>query len=74
VLSQAEVHELVQHLQSSLSDLQRLAPVAVQEAQVPAVIAAAPAVKQRVPANRLAAPKTPIKRARTAATTAHRTH
>ncbi len=79
VLSQPEVQELTQHLLASLRELQRLAPVAVQETNIPAVTAAAPArlarpaVQKRVVTKR-AAPKAPAKRTRTAATTAHRAH
>jgi len=80
VLSQPEVQELTEHLLASLRELQRLAPVAVQETKVPAVTAAAPVrvarpvAKQRVATTRVAAPKAPAKRTRAPATTAHRTH
>jgi diacylglycerol O-acyltransferase len=62
VLSHAEVQELAQHLLASLRELQRLAPVEVQEATVPAA-------KQRV-----ALPKALPKRTRTHAPAAHLTH
>jgi diacylglycerol O-acyltransferase / wax synthase len=74
VLSQPEVQELTAYLLASLRELQRLAPVAVQETKAPALTAAAPAAKKRVPAKRLAAPKAPAKRTRTPATTTPRTH
>jgi diacylglycerol O-acyltransferase len=82
VLSQPEVHELAEHLLASLRELQRLAPVAVQETKVAAVAAAAalapvaaPAAKKRVATKRAAAPKAPAKRPRApATTTTPRTH
>jgi WS/DGAT/MGAT family acyltransferase len=59
VLSQPEVQELTEHLLGSLRELQRLAPVAMQETQVPAA---------------KAAPKARVRRTPTSATTAQRAH
>ena len=62
VLSQPEVHEFAQHLLASLRELQRLAPVAAQEATVPA------------PKQRVAARKALPKRTRTHAPAVHLAH
>jgi hypothetical protein len=80
VLSQAEVHELTQHLLASLRALQRLAPAPVQETKAPALEAAAlvraarPAAKKRVATKRVAARSATARRTRTTASTATRTH
>ncbi|MFL6661968.1 MAG: WS/DGAT domain-containing protein, partial [Rhizobacter sp.] len=47
VLSQPEVHELKEHLMASLRELQRLAPVAVQETTLPAPPRVARSAAQR---------------------------
>jgi WS/DGAT/MGAT family acyltransferase len=81
VLSQPEVHELVQHLQSSLRDLQRLAPVAVPEAKEPAVMAAVapapvarPVAQKRAAKKSIAARRAPATRTRAPASMVRRTH
>jgi len=79
VLSQPEVHELAQHLLASLRELQRLAPVAVQETKLPAPVATAPvrvatpAAKKRVSPKRVAEPKPAANFTRSAAARTGRT-
>jgi len=47
MMSQPEVHELKEHLMASLRELQRLAPVAVQETTLPAPTRVARSAAQR---------------------------
>jgi WS/DGAT/MGAT family acyltransferase len=81
VLSQPEVQELTEHLLASLRELQRLAPVVVQETNAPAPTAAVtpprlarPAAKKHVTTKRMAAPKAAAKRMRTSGIAAQQTH
>ena len=80
VLSQPEVHELTQHLLTSLRELQRLAPVAVQEPKLAALTTAAPVrvarrvAKKRVPTKRVADLKVPVTRTGAPGTASHQPH
>jgi diacylglycerol O-acyltransferase / wax synthase len=73
VLSQPEVHELAQHLLTSLRELQRLAPLAVQETKIESPTDLAPVqVKRPVAKKRVAASAAGVSPKARAANGAHR--